>query len=324
MKKLLFLLGVTLLLAGCGGQHRTASGNAESFALAYAQGFTVNRYEGYTKVDITNPWDTAKILQTYLLVPDSLPVPDGLPRGTVIRTPVKRIVAYASAHCGMLEVIGAQHQLVGVCESRFVNLDFVKRGIADGSIVDVGEAFSPSIEKIIELSPDVIIATPIENMGYGQVEKIGVPLIEATEYLEHTPLGRSEWIRFFGLLCGKEAEADAAFGQTVANYEAVKSLVKNVENRPTVLTELKIGPVWYVPGGDSFMAHLYRDAGAGYPWSDDTSTGSLALSVENVLEKGVNADMWVMKYNRPQNMTYKELESDFPGYANFRDRKSVV
>ena len=317
MKKRLFIAGVLLLLMGCGGNPNDGSVTGETYTLAYARGFTVEQREGYTKVDIRNPWDTLKLLRTYLLVPDSLPVPGDLPKGTVIRIPVGRIVAYASAHCGMLEVIGAQKQLIGVCESRYVNLDFVRQGIADGSMVDVGEAFSPNIEKMIELSPDVIIATPIENMGYGQVEKIGVPLIEATEYLETTPLGRAEWIRFFGLLCGREAEADSVFGQIEQAYREVRELVAGVTERPVVLPEQKIGQVWYIPGGDSFMAHLYRDAGGEYPWSDNTSTGSLTLSAEAVLERGVNADVWVMKYNRPEDMTYADLESDYSGYAHF-------
>ena len=316
MKKQGFIAGILLLITACGG-NRATSETGQAYTLDYAKGFTVENHDGYTKIDVKNPWDTTKLLRRYLLVPDSLAVPGNLPEGELIRTPVKRIVAYASAHCGMLEVIGAEKQLIGVCESRYVNLDFVKKGIAEGTLIDVGEAFSPNIERIIELEPEVIIATPIENMGYGQVEKIGVPLIEATEYLENTPLGRAEWVRFFGLLCGREAKADSAFRQIVSNYEEVEALVAGVTERPTVLPEMPYPPVWYVPGGDSFMAHLYRDAGADYPWSDNTSAGSLTLSLESVLEKGVDANIWVMKYNRPQNMTYRDLQGTFDGASRF-------
>ena len=322
MKKLLFIAGIAGLLAGCGSRPDSDPNAGKAYPLAYARGFTVEQHDDYVRVDIRNPWDTTKLLRTYLLVPDSLPVPDRLPKGTLVRTPVKRIVAYASAHCGMLEVIGAGELLAGVCEPRYVNLDFVRKGIADGTMVDVGEAFSPNIEKIIELEPDIIIATPIENMGYGQVEKIGVPLIEATEYLETTPLGRTEWIRFFGLLCGREAEADSVFRSTEQAYHEVRAIAAGVADRPVVLTEYKIGQVWYVPGGGSFMAHLYRDAGADYPWSDEKTPGSLTLSVEAVMERGVDADVWVMKYNRPGDMTYAELESDYPGYARFAPFKN--
>jgi len=317
MKKFIFITGILLVLTGCSNRSTPGQESGEAYAFEYAQGLTVTRYNGYTKVDIKNPWDSTKLLRTYLLIPDSLAIPEKLPKGEVIRTPVKRIVAYASAHCGMLGIIGAEKQLVGVCESRYVNIDFVQEGIADGTLVDVGEAFSPSIEKIIDLEPDVIIATPIENMGYGQVEKIGVPLIEATEYLENTPLGRAEWVRFFGLVCGREAQADSVFRQTVKRYNEMKVLTANVAERPTVLAEVPYPPVWYIPGGNSFMAHLFQDAGADYPWSDNRSAGSVASSIESVLERGVDADIWVMKYNRPQDMRYTDLQNEFDGASRF-------
>ncbi len=323
MSQKLFYLIALALFAACGNRTTDPAGG-EAFAFEYARGVTVERFDGYTKVQIKNPWDTAKLLRTYLLVPDSAAVPDDLPPGEVVRTPVRRIVAYASAHCAMLEAIGAGHLLVGVCESRYVNLDFVKKGIADGSLTDVGEAFSPSIEKIIDLEPDLLIATPIENMGYGQAEKIGVPLLEATEYLENTPLGRAEWVRLFGLFCGREAAADSLFRQIVSRYEAIRTLAADVAEHPSVLSEVPYPPVWYVPGGKSFMANLYRDAGAVHPWSDNASTGSLTLSVEAVLERGVDADIWIVKYNRPQDMTYGALKAEFDAadrFSAFRDRR---
>ena len=315
---------VFALFTACVHRPRTGTAGGEAFAFEYARGVTVERFDGYTKVQIKNPWDTAKLLRTYLLVPDSTAVPDDLPPGEVVRTPVRRIVAYASAHCAMLEEIGAEHLLVGVCESHYVNLDFVKKGIADGSLTDVGEAFSPSIEKIIDLEPDLLIATPIENMGYGQAEKIGVPLLEATEYLENTPLGRAEWVRLFGLFCGREAAADSVFRQIVGRYEAIRTLAADVVERPSVLSEVPYPPVWYVPGGGSFMANLYRDAGAAHPWSDNASAGSLTLSIEAVLEHGVDADVWIVKYNRPEDMTYAALKDEFAAadrFSAFRNRR---
>lgn len=322
--KISILTGLFLLLIGCTGRPSAGAGEGEIYALAYAKGFTVERHAAYTRVVVRNPWDTTKLLRTYVLVPDTADLPQDLPRGEVVRTPVRRIVAYASAHCGMLEAIGAEGQLVGVCESRYVNLDFVRRGIAEGTLTDVGEAASPNLEKIIQLEPDLLIATPIENMGYGQVEKIGVPLLEATEYLENTPLGRAEWVRLLGLFCGREAEADSVFRRIEANYKAVKALTDNVEDRPTVLPEMPYPPVWYVPGGESFMANLYRDAGADYPWSDDPLAGSLTLSIEAVLERGVGAEVWVIKYNRPQDMTLAGLRGEFDAasrFAAFQNRR---
>ena len=72
-------------------------------------------------------------------------------------------------------------------------------------IVDCGNGMNPDIEKIIDLRPDAIMLSPFENSGgYGRVGKLGVPVIECADYMETSPLGRAEWLRFYGLLVGQE------------------------------------------------------------------------------------------------------------------------
>lgn len=318
MKKITIYLSAAILTVACHSRSgQQAGGPVETYEIGYAKGFRVEKHGGYTDIQVRNPWDTTKLLQRYLLVPDSLPLPDDLPKGTLVRTPLKRVVVYSSVHCGIMDVLGLHTELAGVCESRYVAIDFVKKGIADGTIADVGEAFSPNVEKIIDLAPDAIITTPLENTNYGRVEKIGVPLIEITDYMELTPLGRAEWIRFFSLFFGEETRADSLFNRTVSAYNEVKALAAKAEKRPTVLPEKKTGSAWYVPGGGSFMANLYRDAGAEYPWSDNTTSGSIPMSIENVLERGAHADIWIVKYNHPNDMTYTDLKNEYAGYENF-------
>jgi iron complex transport system substrate-binding protein len=75
--------------------------------------------------------------------------------------------------------------------------------------------------------------------------------------------------------------------------------------------------VWYMPGGNSYIAHLFRDAGADYLWKEDTSAGSLGLSFETVLEKAEKAGYWLIKYNSPDNLTYEGLIKSNPNYAFF-------
>ena len=307
-------------LTGCGS--RQANPAAESLAsdssrISYATGFRVASGPGYTQVEVADPWNPERILQRYLLVPDSAEMPEGLPEGTVLRTPLRRVVAYSSVHCGVMDALGARQQLAGLCESRYVDLDFVRQGIAAGRIVDVGDAMAPNIEQIVELAPDAILATPIDQSGYGRIEKLGIPIVELTDYMEALPLGRSEWIKLYGLLFGCEERADSLFRQTEAAYLAVKALAAQATERPKMLAETKSGGAWYLPGGRSYMANLYRDAGADYPWSDNTSAGSVPLSFEHVLERGADATVWVMKYNRPTDMTYTDLKNDFAGYASF-------
>ena len=85
-----------------------------------------------------------------------------------------------------------------------------------------------------------------------------------------------------------------------------------------MISELKSGSAWYVPGGKSTTGRLYQDAGATYMWAKDEHSGSIPLSFETVFDRGQDADFWLFKYNRQQDKTLTELKSDYASYAGFR------
>jgi iron complex transport system substrate-binding protein len=80
------------------------------------------------------------------------------------------------------------------------------------------------VEKIIDQRPDAIFLSPFENSGgYGKLEEIDIPLVECAEYMEKTPLGRAEWLRFYGILFGCEQKADSLFHVVDSNYNTLKA-----------------------------------------------------------------------------------------------------
>ena len=97
----------------------------------------------------------------------------------------------------------------------------------------------------------------------------------------------------------------------------LKELAKTVTNRPTVISEKKFGSSWYMPAGDSYVAHLYNDAGADYIFKDLPGAGSTPLAFETVLDKAIHANMWLIKYNQTNDMTYKDLRTEYTPYENF-------
>ncbi len=314
---LIFLAAIALLSASCEQKGRVAEKEGGNYRIDYATGFSVTRMEEYTEVEVRDPWDTTKLLQRYVLVPADKELPQGLPQGVLVRTPLKRVVAATSVHCGWLDMLGVREEVVGVCESRYIDLPFVQEGLKEGRITDIGEASAPDVERLIELIPDGMITSPLSNAPYGRVEKTGIPQIKCVDYMEPTPLGRAEWIRFLALFFDREALADSLFAEAVKAYEEVKTLVKEVKKRPTVLLDMKYGAVWYVSGGNSYMGSLLKDAGADYCWKDDSHSGSFPLAFETVFEQGGEADYWLIKYNRPQEMGYQDLKSDYAPYAHF-------
>lgn len=295
-----------------------ASGEVLAFdTLRYAKGFTVQRYDTYTAVEIPDPWDSTRVLQRYLLVDRTRPVPAGLPKGTVVKVPARKVVVYTSVHAAILDQLGVIEQVAGVCEPRYMDTPAIQEGVASGRIADLGEATSPDIEQMIELGAELIIASPFQNSSYGPVEKIGIPILEAADYMESLPLGRTEWVRLYGLLFGKEAVADSIFRATEQRYLDLKALAADVSHRPTVLTEKRFGSTWFVPAGDSYMAHLYKDAGGAYLFGDLPGSGSVPWAFESVFDRAIHADVWFIKYNSASDLTYGELRTEYAPYAHF-------
>ena len=331
MKKILlsaYIVTWVLLLSACGGGSKTSSLQAEgdTVRMKYSSLLQIVKHADYTVVTIRNPWDPLKVLHTYLLADREKPLPEHLPEGTVVRTPLQKSVIYSSVHCSLWSELDELKGIGGVCGLEYIKLPQIQEGCRNGSIVNVGNSMNPDIECIIDLRPDAILLSPFENSGgYGRVGKLNIPIIECADYMETSALGRAEWMRLYGLLLGKEAQADSLFAGIEKEYLTLTQQVKSQNlKRPTVSCEMKNSAAWYIPGGNSTMGRLYQDAGADYVFASLSNSGSVPLAFETVFDRGGNADIWLIKYNQPQDKTYSELERDYAPYARFKafqDRK---
>lgn len=293
---------------------------SEVLELQYAKGFQVDKFEDYTHITLRNPWDTAAILNSYILVDRDKELPSNLPKGSIIRTPVKSIVATSTLQCSVLNELNCIELVKGVCEPEYIKNNYVLEGVADGTIINLGLAHTPDLEKIIMLDPDVVFSDPIIGKNQANLEKAKVPLVLTTSYTEPHPLGRAEWIRFYALFLDEERQAlaDSLFNVTVENYNKVKDQMANVTQRPTMLTDMRYQGNWSLPGGNSNAATLFKDAGAAYIWADDQSNMSMTLAFESVLDKAGEADKWIIRYYDDKTMTYESLQNEFKGYSYFK------
>lgn len=311
-----------LLLFSCGNGGRTASSlpeGGDTLELKYAENLEIVTYPDYRLVKLRNPWDTLKTLHTYILLDRDAPQPARLPQGTVVRVPLQQSVVYSSVHCSLLDELGVLQAIRGVCDLSYIQLPCIQEGHRAGRIADLGDSMNPDIEKIIELRPDAILLSPFENSGgYGRLDKLGIPLVECADYMETSPLGRAEWMRFYGLLFGREAEADSLFCAVERRYRELAGGVERASRRPRVFSELKSGAAWYVPGGRSTMGRLYADAGGDYVFAYVDGSGSVPLSFETVYDKAGEADIWLIKYNATTDRTYRDLRLDYAPYAGFK------
>ncbi len=320
MKQLLILaLSALLLLTQCTPQQGdTVDTAASGSSLSYAQFLSIHPHDNYTEAIVRNPWDTTRVLHRYIIIPREQKLPENLPQGTVVRTPLNRSLVYAAVHCSLLEQFNALDQIGGVCDLSYIKAPGITARAQSGQVTDAGNSLSPNMEKVIALNPDAILLSPFENAGYGRIGKMGIPIIECADYLETTPLGRAEWMKLLGLLYGKEAEADSLFALVENNYIQLQQQLANPIHRPIVMSELKSGSAWYMPGGKSYLAQLFRDAGASYPWSDNTESGSIPLSFETVFAHAGEADIWLIKGLSESQLSYSALAKEYAPYAQFK------
>lgn len=316
----LFLPIVLPLLVSCkGGNALVSNQEGDTLHLAYADNLSLVRYPDYVKATVRNPWDTVAVLHTYLLVPDSIDLPENLPDGTVVRTPLRSALIYSSVHNSLVSELGAIDAIAGVCDAQYIHQKELADRISGGTVADCGIGTSPNIEKIISLNPDGIMLSPFENSGsYGKVGQLGIPIIECADYMETSPLARAEWMKFYGMLFGKEDEANRMFEKTEKEYNTLKSLAENLSDKPKVLVDRLYGQIWYVPAANSTMGFFIKDAGGTNPFDSYERSGSVGLTGEQVLYNAGDADVWLIRYSQDSDKTMRELASDNAIYSQFK------
>ena len=273
-----------------------------------AQLLTMEQGNGFTLVTVANPWKGG-VLHRYVLVPRDAELPHDLPEGTIVRTPVKRALVYSSVHTSLLRELGAIDAVRGIVDRQYFVDSLLLADVDAGQVADCGNSMSPTVEKVIDMLPDAILLSPYQDASYGQITQLDIPIIECADYLEYDPLGRAEWMKFYGLLVGQRERADSLYDAVVNAYDEVKQVAAKAASRPTVVTEMVISGVWSVPGGQSYMARIIRDAGGDYLWADDDNTGSLSLDFNQVLARAQQADYWFLKWTNINSL--KDLQGAY-------------
>lgn len=310
------MMATAVFLASCsGGSVAFSLPEGDTIPLKYARNLTMVRYDGFTKVELVNPWDTAGILATYLLVDDSAHLDEALlndSRVQVVRTPLRNALVFTAVHCGLICELGKEPCIGGVCESQYINC-------LTHPVVDCGSGSSPSHERIMQLRPDAMIVSPFENnTGNDKLAQLGIPIIQAAEYMEPTALGRAEWMMFYGMLVGAETEAQELFRGVEQRYDSLKNMALQTEEHPVIFTDKLYGNVWYQPGAESSAARLYADAGASIAFPEYRQSGSVPLSVEQVYSRAHDADRWLFICHTPTLPTLATLAGEADVYTRFK------
>jgi iron complex transport system substrate-binding protein len=292
--------------------------------VSYATNFKIYPIESGFKLVIK---DLSSENEFYLFN-DTVPIPNDLTNKTIIRTPVNSVVAFSSTQWSVFQKLGEIDKVKGILESNYTTNKEILRLVAEGKIIDAGMSTNVNTEKIIYLQPDVILVTPYPTVDYSHLKELsGATLVSFPDYLESHPLGRAEWMKVIGLLCGKEEITNQWFDDVVRRYESLCYKCSVIEDKPTVFSDLPFENQWYVPGGNSYIAKIFSDAGGDYIWKDNESTGSLHIDAESVLLKAQNADFWRVINSSDIPFTYERLKKEnelYPLFKAFKEKQLLV
>jgi len=270
--------------------------------IKYAEGFSVEQGDGYSIITLKNPWPGAEESYRYVLEEKGKPPIyfDDFNKGlsvfdAVVQLPVNKIVVTSTTHIPSLDMLGVTHKLVGFPNLNYISSEVARNYISEGNIKELGQNEAINTEVLIDLAPDVVVSFAVDgsNTSLSTIKKASIPVLYNADWTETHPLGKAEWIKYFGVLFGKEKEADSIFDYIETEYFAAKKLTEKVTIKPTVMSGAMYKDIWYMPQGNSWAAQFINDANGDYLWKDSEGTGSLSMSLESVLEKAKHAQFWI-------------------------------
>ena len=323
---------LSILCVACGPKNKqnstdlqatTASVSAtDSIYPVYAQGFEVKYLPNHVRlVDLRDPQNESSNTFHYALVPRGTK-PEGIPSDyTVIETPVRSAICMTSLQLSNFIKLEACDKVVGITSTRHLFNKEMNERLKSGKTAKIGIEGNFDNEVIMSVNPDVIFISPFKRGGYDTMREIGIPLVPHLGYKEMTPLGQAEWIKFVGLLLGKEDKANEQFATIKKRYNELKELTGRVTKRPVVFSGELRGGNWYAVGGRSFLAQLFKDAGADYFLKDDERSGGVTLDFETVYSQAAGADYWRIVNSYQGKFSYNTLKEEDARYVDFKAYK---
>ena len=312
------LVASLLAIVSCKKEAQRAVLKSASAKITHAKGFDIVEEKGNKKLIIKSAYQNATEDATY---PLSKKIPSTALANTKLNTiqiPVKNIVVTSTTHIPMVELLQSENAIVGFPHGQYVSSERTRKLLDAGKIAEIGKENSLNTEILLDLQPELVVGYSVTSpdKSLTTLQKAGINVIYNGDWLEETPLGKAEWIKFFGVLFDKEKQADSIFKAIETNYvNAKKSALLGLQ-KPTVLSgAIMSKDIWNLPAGESFVAQFLKDANLTYLWKDTKGKGSLSLSFESVFDKGANADIWIA----PGYFTSKKqlLESNAL-YAKFK------
>lgn len=290
-----------------------------SMNVRYATGFKVDYYPTYKRIILADPWKKgSELVRYYLVEREDVQVPTD---GISIRIPIRSLVSGSCTQYTFLEQLSALSAVSGICDAKTIFNASLRRAVQQGAVVDLGNPFKLDVERCLVLNPEVMLMNSFNQQDehLTRIRESGIPVVFDNEWMEPDLLARAEWIRFIACFFNKEVKADSLFRAVSSNYERLKKLASSAKSqRPEVLSGDDFRGTWYLPGGRSYTAQLFSDAGASYRYRNDTTSGSRPFTFEQVLKDFNRTNVWVGVTNGASLEALKKLDERYALFQSFR------
>lgn len=263
----------------------------------YSERFIIERYDGYSKLIVLNPWQGAEGEYFDYYITDELSLlPAGVEKSKIVLKNPEKIVCTSTTHIAMLDALGEIKLITAVSGSDFVYNKELREAIDDDRVKDIGYENGYNTELIYSLNPDLVLVYGVGSESahtFKRLADMGIPVVFIADYLENHPLARTEWIKVYGEFLGKEEMAMELFSTVRDEYNAVLQKISGRSNAPRVLLGLPFKDKWFVSPGNSYISRLIEDAGGIYLWADKKSDEAIPMSLEAVVLEARKADIWL-------------------------------
>jgi iron complex transport system substrate-binding protein len=263
----------------------------------YAKGFDVRKKGENYQVVFYSPGDPGK------------------PHPVEVSIPYNRIACGSTTHLGLFASIGQLARIKATAYAHLVKDPEITKFIDHGLIANLSSSDDLDKEILFSVKPDLLLTVPFSPVNPELLGQSGITCLPISEYLEEDPLGRAEWIRLIGFLCGQMETGDTVFKTIETNYLALRNeiTIKTGEKpEPSVVFLSHEGGEWFAPPSNSAISRIIDDAGARYFFNNIQANSNIRLSAEELISQRNDIDWWgALIYSGPP-VSRKMIEQNLP------------
>ena len=300
------IIAIVTLFSACHNPKTAIEKSLSTYIPRYAKGFKIHYFADYKVIETEN--------NRYYLTKNPSLIKEK--EAVVVPVPVQNMACMAQSHWTATCILDEMEHVSGICDGQYISDTVFQQRFRQGAIKNFAENQTINYELLFSLKPQLLMLSFDNQQTHNMLKEMGISIVLNSDFLENHPLGRAEWLIFVAAFYDKDEEAKIFFNRSVEQYETLCALINNPIERPTVFDGSESSGVWYVSGGQSYMAQFYADAGADYMWKENTNYGSVPVDFEVVYHKGITADFW--RTYLPHTNSYADIVAENSLYADFK------